>query len=113
MFAMMARLVAVNCKLFSGVFPSERQFEVALADGETYRGLAPRHFCWNASGKIVEEEEVTDGADGWIAGKRISYHEELPEGVAAIEVPDGEVLAVNEAAVRERPTKISPPNMVF
>jgi hypothetical protein len=45
---MMAKLVAVKCKFYLGMFQSEGQFEVILADGEVHRGIAPRYFCWNA-----------------------------------------------------------------
>ena len=101
------QLVAVHCKLYAGIFPSERFFEVELANGETHRGIAPRHFCWNKSGSIVGEEETTDDVEGLVAGKLLSY-ENLPAGVFAVEVPDGEVLAVKADGVQRRPTQIIP-----
>jgi hypothetical protein len=104
------RLVAVPCKLNSGIFPSERRFTVALANGDHYDGIAPRFFCWNAGGKIVEEDEPADGVDGLVAGKEVAQ-DDLPEDVAAVEVPDGEVLAIKRVTVRQRPTKISPPGV--
>jgi hypothetical protein len=112
MVAMATNLVAVKCILFPGVFPSERQFEVTLANGDTHTGISPRHFCWNKLGKIIEEEEVTDGAEGSIAAKLISYDEILPEGVQVVEVPDGEFLAVNKYNILStRPTKVNPPGV--
>jgi len=104
---MARRLVAVKCKLFQGIFPSERYFEVVMANGEKHRGVSPRHFCWNSQGFLVQEEEPTDGVAGFIAAKLIVF--DLPKGLLAVEVPDGEVLATSKEIVTERPTEIFPP----
>jgi hypothetical protein len=101
------KLVAVACKLFPGMFPSERVFQVSLANGETYRGIAPRHFCWNALGQIVDFSELTNGTQGKVAAKVLEY---LDADQVAVEVPDGEVLAVPTDLVAERPTDIKPPS---
>lgn len=104
------RLVAIPCKLSSAIFPSERAFEVTLANGDIHRGITPRFFCWNATGQIVGENENGDGKEGMVAAKEIAY-EDLPAGIVAVEVPDGEVLAVEKEAVLPRPTKIFPPGI--
>jgi hypothetical protein len=102
----MSPLVAIPCKLYQGMFSSERVFVVPLADGKTYDGVAPRHFCWNSDGEPVGEGERTDGAPGFVAAKVV---EELDGNQLAVEVPDGEVVAVDKGVVRQRPTTIHPP----
>jgi hypothetical protein len=100
------KLAAIPCKLFPGMFRSERVFEVRLANGEVYRGIAPRHFCWNALGRIVAEDEDTNGGDGKVAAKVLYV---LDGDQVAVEVPDGEVLAVPAGQIVRRPSEIRPP----
>ncbi|HJT77095.1 MAG TPA: hypothetical protein VJ739_07805 [Gemmataceae bacterium] len=97
--------VAVPCKLAPGMFSSERLFTVELADGKFHRGIAPRYFCWNAQGQLVGESEPAAEADGMIAARVVR---ECAEYVA-VEVPDGEVIAVKPDHVKDRPTTIRPP----
>ena len=104
---MTVNLVAVKCKLHQGIFPSECYFEITLANGEMHKGIAPRHFCWNSLARIIEEEEDPNGADGYVAAKLLSSN--LPQDFLAVEVPDGEVVAVRRDLVVRRPTKITPP----
>jgi hypothetical protein len=101
-------LIALPCKLSRGVFPSERSFEVELANGDCYTGLSPRHFCWNAGGKLLgDKEAATDGeVDGFVAA-RFAY--EIDPSQQAVEVPDGKVIAVRTESIRRRPTPIVPP----
>src|SRR5262245_4799135 len=100
-------LIALPCKLSRGVFSSERSFEVALANGEVYAGIAPRHFCWNAAGKLLGGDEATeDEVDGFVAA-RFAY--EIDGTQVAVEVPDGAVLAVRPETIRQRPSPIVPP----
>jgi hypothetical protein len=99
------QLVALPCKLAPGAFSGERVFEVELADGTKYRSLAPRQFCW-VGGKLVGEKEPTGEAAGLIAAKVV---DETSDGQVIVEVPDGEVIAVDAGTVRERPTEIRPP----
>jgi hypothetical protein len=101
------RFVALPCRLSRGIFSSERGFELHLANGELYSSLAPRHFCWNGSGKLLEEGEAEkETIDGFVAGRVVR---ELEGDQVAVEVPDGEVLAVRKHQVRPRPTPIYPP----
>ena len=100
-------LVALPCRLSPGMFSGERIIEVKLANGDTYTGLAPRHFCWNASGRLVSESEPTTEVDGMVAARRI---EDLDEDQVAVEIPDGAVIAVDENHVQSRPTPIIPPS---
>ena len=100
------QLVAVPCRLFPGVFASERVFEVLLQNGERHQGIAPRFFCWNEQGQVVADGESTIDVQGMVAAKLLDRGE---DGYAVVEVPDGEVIAVDMAAVRKRPTAILPP----
>jgi hypothetical protein len=101
------KFVALPCRLSRGIFSSERGFELTLANGELYSSLAPSHFCWNSQGKLLVEGEAEDKPiEGYVAGRVI---EELDGDQVAVEVPDGEVLAVRKHQVRPRPTPIYPP----
>jgi hypothetical protein len=100
-------LVAVPCLLSKGIFSSERVFEVTLANGETYQGIAPRHFCWNNSKKPLGETEAQDEEVSGLLAARVV--EELDDDQVAVAVPDGKVLAVKKGQIRARPTPINPP----
>ena len=100
-------LVALPCKLSPGIVSGERVFEVALANGRTYTGVAPRHFCWNAQGRLVGEKEPGGEAEGMVAARIV---EELEDDQVAVEVPDGEVIAVNQDQIQPRPTPVQPPS---
>ena len=102
-----SHLVAIPCKLAPGLFSSERVFTVQLANGEPYKGIAPRHFCWNEYGQLVGENGPGQQAAGMVAAK---FVEDLEGDQVAVQVPDGEVVAVVKASVRSRPTEIRPPN---
>jgi hypothetical protein len=100
-------LVALPCKLSPAAFSGERIFDVKMADGNIYTGVAPRHFCWNAKGAIVGEGEPQFEEEGGIAAKMI---ERIDDNQIAVEVPDGEVIAVDKDQIRDRPTQIAPPS---
>jgi hypothetical protein len=100
-------LIALPCTLSKGFFSSERVFEVQLANGESYMNFAPRHFCWNAAGKLLGENEALDQDEAGFVAARINY--ELSGDQLAVEVPDGTVLAVRKSQIRVRPTPIMPP----
>jgi hypothetical protein len=98
-------LVALPCELSMGSFSGERFFDVTLANGETYHGFAPRFFCWNASGKLVEGSEPETQSPGMVAAKVIQWLDDQVQ----VEVPDGQVIAVDRNMVKSRPTPILPP----
>jgi hypothetical protein len=102
------QFVAVRCKLSRGIFSIERAFEVTLANGEKYSGPAPIHFCWNDEGKPLSKGEATDREiDGWVAARPL--RRQLPDDQVAVEVPDGEALAVRQSQIRDAWTEILPP----
>jgi hypothetical protein len=100
-------LVALPCKLSPGAVSGERVFEVAMANSQPYVGIAPRYFCWNASGQLVGEKEPETEAPGLVAARVVDM---LDGDQLAVEVPDGEVIAVKKDQIEKRPTTIVPPS---
>ena len=100
------RLVALNANIEPGAFSGERIFEVILANGEKYRSLAPRQFCWNHQGKLLKEDEPTARIEGMIAARIVDY---IEDSQVLVEVPDGEIIAVDQQSIQSRPTSIRPP----
>jgi hypothetical protein len=100
------QFVALECRLAPGGFSGEREFEVVLANGKPYRSLAPRQFCWNERGELVGEREPEHESPGMVAARLLDVTE---DGQQIVEVPDGEVIAVDREVVRQRPTVIRPP----
>ena len=101
------KFIAVPCQLFPGAFSGERVFVVALANGDSYRSGGPREFCWNARGELVGPvQPPAEGEDGFLAARMV---EQLDGEQVAVEIPDGEVIAVPRDSIRARPTEIRPP----
>jgi hypothetical protein len=99
---------AVRCKLSRGIFSSERAFEITLANGETYSGPAPIHFCWNDAGQpLTLTEAIDEEIDGWVAARPLK--QQLPGDQVAVAIPEGESLAVRTSQVRDAWTDIVPP----
>ncbi len=99
-------LVAVKCKLSQGLFSSERAFEIVLANREMHSGPVPLHYCWNAEKKpLLDSEATSHEIDGYIAARIV---DDLGADQVAVEVPDGEVLAVRRDQTAARPTPILP-----
>ncbi len=99
-------LVALPCHLAPGAFSGERVFSVRMANGHEYVSLAPRQFCWNQSGQLVDRHEPGNAAEGMVAARVVNEPDALQ---VFVEVPDGEVIAVDRELVRSRPTEIRPP----
>jgi hypothetical protein len=99
------QFMAVRCQIAPGGFSGERIFIVQLADGSSYKSLAPRRFCWNGSKQIVENNEPTTTISGFVAARII---ENLDDNQSLIEVPDGEIIAIDKESLVERPTPIQP-----
>ena len=99
-------LVALPCKFELGGFSGERVFDVVLANGQHYQSVAPRFFFWNDHGKLVNEDEPQTESTGMIAARVV---DQTDDGQFLVVVPDGEVIAVEKAAVKNRPTVIRPP----
>jgi hypothetical protein len=100
-------LVAIPCGLSPGAVSGERVIEVELADGQTYTSLVPRYFCWNAAGRLVDENEPSAEVDGMVAARLV---DELDDNQVAVEIPDGKAIAVDRSQIRPRPTPIKPPS---
>jgi hypothetical protein len=100
------QLVALICKIAPGGFSGERIFEVKLANGTPYSGLAPRQFCWNSQGHLVTGNEPSAEVDGMVAARLV---DSIDDEQVIVEVPDGETIAVDKSNVIKRPTSIQPP----
>lgn len=100
------QLVALKCKLAPGGFSGERIFEVKLANGKPYQSLAPRPFCWNSQGHLVAADEPSSEVEGMIAARIVDY---IDAEQVIVEVPDGEIIAVDKSDIKERPSNIKPP----
>jgi hypothetical protein len=97
--------VALECKLSHGAFSGERVFKVKLADGDSYNSLTPYQFCWNDNGCLVEKNEPTTEISGMVAARIVDFDDHQ----VIVEVPDGEIIAVEHDTVKDRPTNIKPP----
>lgn len=101
-------LVALPCKLSRAAFSTERGFDVVLANGQVYGGIAPKHFCWTKEGVLIEGDEATEGeVDGFVAAKRLDQIDETDQFL--VEVPDAMRVVVRASQIVKRPTKIVPP----
>jgi len=89
------------------MFSSERIFSVQLANGEEHKGIASVDFFWTKDKTPLVASGTTETREGFIAGRIL---EDLDAGQIAVEVPDGEVLALPKAKVEQRPTEIQPPS---
>jgi hypothetical protein len=105
MMSLDRQLVALTCKVSPGGFSGERIFEVTLANGESYRSLAPRQFCWNSNNQIVAENEPQTEVDGLVAARIV---DSIDKDQMLVEVPDGEIIAVDQSNMKSRPTSINP-----
>jgi hypothetical protein len=105
MYSIDRQLVAIYCKISPGAFSGERVFSIDLANGDKYKSLAPRQFCWNGQNQIVEKDEPQSEIEGLIAARIV----EDIEGQFIVEIPDGNIIAVKKELVEKRPTNIKPP----
>lgn len=54
------------CKLSDAAFSGEKLFDVILANGEPYTGLASSHHCYVGGRPVKHREKVGKGADGMV-----------------------------------------------
>ena len=94
----MSETKALRGKIWQAAFSGERVFEIALADGRTYRGVAPVHYCWDDAGRPLGLEEPKDKIRGRIACRVLGRIDEVP----VVSIPDGEVVPVAEETIIER-----------
>lgn len=99
-----ARLIALRCKIIRGVVSDERAFEIALADGRPYSGVAPVHYFWDVhGGRIPDNVPVSEQE---VAGKVAARLLETENGTALVSIPDGAVVPVTVDQVVDRPSEV-------
>jgi hypothetical protein len=94
---------ALRGRIAPGAFSGERVFEITLADGETYRGVAPVHYCWDAAGRPFGLDEPAAPIPGTVACRRL----ETIDGQSVLAIPDGEVVRVDEDSIVDRPRGVT------
>lgn len=99
-------LVAIKARIEQSGFSGERIFQVKLANGDPHRGLAPRQFCWNSRNNQIQEFDTDDNIEGFVAARIIDV---IDDDQLVVEIPSGEVIAVDKQDVTERPTSIITP----
>ncbi len=87
-------LVALACRITSGVFSSELVFEIRLADGTVHQGVASRRYFFTKEGKaIAVHEPVGDQeVDGLVLAQVLRKQGDN----ILVSIPDGEVVTVDE-----------------
>ncbi len=102
------KFVAVRCRISKGLFTTERAFTITLANGEKHSGPAALDFLWNLKGERLGRGDALGGeVEGLVAAREL-LGAEVPAGMIAVEVPDGEAIAVKAADVTKAPTEITP-----
>ena len=94
-------LVAVECKISRGGFSSERQFRIALSEGE-HIGLAPVEYCYTRQGEPLGGQAPSRATplDGLVAARVL---EQDAAGKVLIYLPDGEVVSIDAALIHTNP----------
>lgn len=98
------RLIAIPCEIFGGVVPDERAFEITLADHARHSGVSPVHYLWNQSGDRLKADEP--GSDEGINGRIAARLLERENGTALVSIPDGSVVRIHAADIKDRPSKV-------
>ena len=97
----MSEKKALRGTIWRGAFSGERVFEIALADGRTYRGVAPVHYCWDDEGRPLGPNEPAEKIRGGIACRVLGRIDNAP----VVSIPDGEVVPVAEETIINRPAE--------
>ena len=94
--------IALSCTIRAGGFSGERIVQVRLADGTEYQGLAPEHYCWDKDRHALALDQPAPGESmpGFVAARRLKN---WPSGKTVVTTPDGEVFAVANDIISDRP----------
>ena len=97
-------LIAVPCKIFQGVVPDERAFEITLTGGTDHCGVAPVYYFWNQEGGRLDANEPRGDQEmrGKIAARLLDRH----NGTALVSIPDGAVVQVQADSITSRPSEV-------
>lgn len=75
----------MNCKLYPSAFSGEVVFQVKTSSGESYEGVAPKHYAKSST------QPAQTGVDGQVKVRVLSNGGKE----ARVFVPDGQVLVVS------------------
>jgi hypothetical protein len=81
----------IDCKLYPSAFSGELVFQVDTTTGESYEGIAPKHYA-NSS-----VQPTQNGVDGRVKVRVLSNGGDK----ARVSVPDGQILTVSADKVHE------------
>lgn len=82
---MSAAFGQIDCKLYPSAFSGELVFRVDTAIGESYEGVAPKHYV------MPDTQPTKEGVDGQVKVRVIKNGGDK----ARVSVPDGEILTVS------------------
>lgn len=87
----------VLCEIERGAFSGERVFQIALTDGGTYIGVAPRDYYFKADGSELSPDEpsATQLINGMLTIRIIKNGGKT----AYIAIPDGEAVTVSSEKI--------------
>jgi hypothetical protein len=101
------KLLALRCKVTPAMFSGECVFIISLADQTEHKGVASVDFIWDSNRKPMRrppEREI----EGFVAAR---FVRNIDDEQQAVEIPDGEVVAVRRDTITARPTAIVPPTL--
>ena len=99
-----SRLIALPCKIFAGIVPDERAFEVKLKGGGIHSGVAPVHYFWDERDTPIPAEGGDNSPE--ITGKVAARLLEKQNGTALVSIPDGSAVSVDSSIITGRPSEI-------
>jgi hypothetical protein len=99
--------IALSCTITRGGFSDERVFRVNLAGGGTYVGACPRYYCFSSNLQPLKENQPPERGKS-IAGLVLASRVREEGDVILVSVPDGAVLAIAAAQIRQAPKEVPP-----
>jgi hypothetical protein len=83
----------MECKLYPSAFSGEVVFQVNTNQGQSYEGVAPKHYVVNTSTQLTKA-----GVDGQVKVRVLKNG----GNEARVSVPDGQILTVSADKVHEK-----------
>jgi len=102
---MNAKFVYLECQISAGAFSDECVFELKLASGDEYIGIAPRKYCRTEDGHQLASDSLQKQST--ITGKIAARLIRNGGDVAVVAIPDGEAVEVSAGIVSQREPETS------